>query len=198
MKFDPVPHRYTYNGKELVSVTGYIKRWEQDQDWDSILEKSALKKGVDKTTLRRQWDLAGHMATIAGTATHLYAENLCNLCITGDINVLDDIVKVQYIDGWLIPISTKQHAAAKAVEEILKDPNNHIVMTETKVFNEAYAGTFDLLVYHSDNDKSKEGLYIMDWKTNSSLINEYNRSNFKCLKSPFNYMFDESKSVYAL
>ena len=82
-------------------------------------------------------------------------------------------------------------------------------MAETKVYTgknkvltnlkQDYAGTFDLLWYYKHpKDETKSGLIILDYKTNGSLINGFNRSYGRFFKEPFEDLYDESLSSYKL
>ena len=65
--------------------------------------------------------------------------------------------------------------------------------------NEDYAGTFDLLFYYKDDeDDSKSGLLICDYKTNKELTKEFSRAKNKMMLHPFENLYVESLSNYTL
>ena len=62
-----------------------------------------------------------------------------------------------------------------------------------------YAGTFDLLWYYKNpTDDSKSGLIILDYKTNGSLTNDFNRGANRYFAEPFGDLYDEALSSYKL
>jgi hypothetical protein len=81
------------------------------------------------------------------------------------------------------------------------------VLAETKVYtgknkeltnlNQDYCGTFDILFYYKDQeDDSKSGLCIFDFKTNKELKKDFSRENGKMLLPPFSDYFEEPLSYY--
>ena len=98
------------------------------------------------------------------------------------------------------------------MESFLKElPSSyHLVMNETKVYSgtnpddsknlkEQICGTFDMLYwYDGDGDKSKSGFVILDYKTNSNLYSDYNRSHSRMLLPPFNDLYEESYGLYVI
>lgn len=57
-----------------ISVSGLSKKLEQPKDWDSILKKSAKKKGLKPEDLRAEWDKKKLLGTNAGTIVHKKSE----------------------------------------------------------------------------------------------------------------------------
>ena len=109
--------------------------------------------------------------------------------------------------NWLIPTRNKEESVIKFWDDL--PPSFHFVLAETKVYsgvnpnveklNQNYAGTFDLLFYYKDeNDDSKSGLVIFDYKTNAELKKEFSRSNGKMLLPPFEDLYEEPLSYYTL
>lgn len=207
LRFEEEAHKYFIpNGKggekEIISVSGFVDTFVPEVDWDSIRMNKALKLGVEDDFLKEQWLYNQISATNAGTVTHNYCENLGNLMIHGDESVLTDQFKPQFEKGYLLPASIKQEAGRDVLEYLFSLPNIYIVLTETRVITSAYAGTFDLLVYqHDKNDPDnpeRNGLKLLDYKTNVSLYNEFNQSKDNFMLAPFNTLIDEAYGHYVV
>ena len=210
LRFEEGPHKYFRKIKkneeiELPSVSSIIHKFEPYKDWDLQAEKSALSEGITVEEKKRMWHEKNLMGTNSGSVVHLYAENFINGILLNNPSYIDDVMKMQYEDGYLIPASPKQRAVANVLEEITKIPNLYPVMAEAKVYtgindtlhlNQNYAGTFDMLFAFKRDDKYV--LCIYDWKTNENIEKQYCRDNNITLTKPFNDMINEPKSVYTL
>lgn len=77
VRFKQDTHQYfTEDGRELVSVSSFVKRFEVEKDWISIAEKKVknLKKyeGINTTVeeLLQKWEMKRNKGTEAGTLLH--------------------------------------------------------------------------------------------------------------------------------
>jgi len=70
LKFDPLAHKYTYQGKEFVSVTRYIKKWIREFDKERISGVYANSLGVTQKEVLDMWDSGGKIASDFGTVIH--------------------------------------------------------------------------------------------------------------------------------
>lgn len=195
--------------KEMKSVSSICHIFEPYVDWEDILDKKSVKLGVNKEDLRRTWKENNILSTSNGSLTHLFAESYMHFFM-GNLDLINPIIKeMQFEDGFLIPYGNKQTAIAKYYEDLYKIKNFYPVMPETQVYIDSednpygikidISGTFDaLFAYKTSSGEYK--LSIRDWKTNKSLINEYNQNNHKTLLYPFNSLsfIDEPKSVYTI
>ncbi len=207
LKFDPIPHKYYIGEKELPSVSQVAHQFEEETDFEIVAEKYAVKHGYDAQYWLDKWKFNNLKATTTGTSVHEYGESLGWLR-NGHPELITEENKVKYIadKGWLIPTRPKEEAILKFYDEF--PPNLHFVLAETKVYsnkseistvNTQFAGTFDLLCYYMHpTDDSKSGLVILDWKTNKSLVSDYNREYNKTLLEPFTHMVAEPLSLYTL
>jgi hypothetical protein len=101
------------------------------------------------------------------------------------------------MDGFPHPTNPHEEAIVKFWDDL---PENYVpVLAETKVFNRngtPYAGTFDILFYYVDEENpSKNGLIIFDYKTNEDIYKNYKQQK---LLWPFNDLLDMSESLYTL
>lgn len=211
LEFFEGPHKYTLhkdNGEdvELPSVSSVIHQFEPEVDWDTIRIKKAQKEGIDPEQLKRAWRENNLKSTSNGTIVHEFGES-CVYFFQGRFDEMLEYTKHrQFEDGYLIPFGPKQIAVSKFFEDLLYNYNVWPVMPEAKVYTcyndtlnlqNDYCGTFDLLFAA----RGKDGVirpFLADWKTNASLVNDYNRAYQKTLLPPFDYMIDEPKSLYTL
>lgn len=207
-------HKYYLHDKsgdviEMSSVSSVCHKYETDVDWETILERKAIKDGIDPDVLRRQWREKNLVSTSNGTLTHLFAEAYMWFFMGKPEKMPDVIARNQYEDGYLIPYGKKQEAVAKFYDDLQSVPSFYPVMPETKVYirkndnkygiRHDIAGTFDALFTF----RKKSGKYVLsvfDWKTNMSIENEWNTKNNVTLLPPFdsNDFIDEPKSVYTI
>ena len=193
--------------KEMNSVSSVCHMFEPEVDWEDILTRKALRLGIDKEDLRRQWKETNITSTSNGTLTHLFAEAYMYFFM-GKPELMPDVIsRMQYEDGFLIPYGEKQRAVAKYYEDLYKVDNFYPVMPETQIYIDAddnpygikkdISGTFDALFAFKDK-KNEFKLSCRDWKTNKSLENDYNILNNNMLLSPFDLYIDQPKSVYTI
>jgi hypothetical protein len=211
LEFLEEPHKYyLHKGDgskiELPSVSSVVKRFEPEVDWDAIRIKKAQKEGIDPEVLKRMWRENNLKSTSNGTIVHEFGESAMYF-FQGRFDEMNDYIKHrQFEDGYLIPYGPKQIAASKLFEDILDNYNVWPVMPEAKVYTgyndklqlqNDYCGTFDILFA----GMGKDGVirpFLMDYKTNGTLINEYNRSFGNTMLYPFDWMVDESLSHYTI
>ena len=206
--FDEEPHKYYIGDVELPSVSHVTHKYLVPFDSDTVAERYAENHGMTKDYWLDQWKFNNLRATTTGTLVHAYGESLGWLR-NGHPEKITDDNKCKYIKekNWLIPTRKKEEAILKFYDEL--NENLHFVLAETKVYTgknkeltnlkQDYAGTFDLLFYYKDpNDDSKSGLCIFDFKTNSDLYKEFNRSNGVMMYAPFTDMYSEPFGAYTL
>ena len=205
LTFNEAEHKYFLpNGNELPSVSSMIDTFIPEVDWDKKAENSAKKKGLSKEEVRRQWSENALRSTNNGTSTHLFGEAYMHF-LQGDVEWIkaNPIISAQYEKGYLIPYSPKQEAVELFYNAVYTNAmKSNVVMypiiAEAKLHTDKYAGTADALFGYFDN----EGLALMiyDWKTNASLVNNYNRQRGVYMKYPFNeYPYvDENLTHYTI
>jgi hypothetical protein len=211
LEFIEGPHKYYLHQDdgtkvELPSVSSVIHRFEPEVDWDAIRIRKAEKEGIDPEVLKRQWRENNLRSTSNGTIVHEFGEASMYF-FQGRFGEINEYIKHRQIeDGYMIPYGPKQFAAAKLFEDILYNYKVWPVMPEAKVhscyndtlgLNEQYCGTFDILFASRCSDGVIRPM-ILDYKTNASLTNDYNRTNGKTLLPPFDDMIDEPLSLYTL
>lgn len=208
LQFEEGPHKYFIGKTELPSVSQVTHQFLQPFDSDGVAERYAEKHGMTKEYWLEQWKFNNLKATTTGTLVHEHGESLGWLK-NGHPEFITESCKPKYIEdkGWLIPTRPKEEAINKFYDEL--NENLHFVLAETKVYTgknkeltnlkQDYAGTFDLLMYYKDpNNSEKDGLVILDYKTNKDLYSDFNRNNGVMMFAPFGDMYSESFGAYTL
>lgn len=211
LEFYEEGHKYLLHGQEItMSVSGVGHRFIREPFNEKLqASRYAQKHGMTAEYWIQQWKCNSFRATTLGTKTHAYGESLGYLR-TGHPEMIVPMIQPQYNEtyNYLAPIHPKEEAVLKFMDELPK--SYHLVLNETKVYSgknpdasknlkELICGTFDMLYYYDGNgDSSKAGFVILDYKTNSSLISEYNRKFGKTLLPPFSNMIEEDQSLYTI
>lgn len=211
LKFYEKEHKYFIerNGVnvELPSVSSIIHRFEPYTDWDSVKSKYAERKGLTVEEVTKKWHENNIISTTRGSITHFWGENAMNLFLGYEDKVKENMPMNYTKDGYLIPYSMKEEAIEKYYTDILNNDDVFPVIPEAKVyanlndtfkFHTEYAGTFDILLAY--RYKGEVVFAINDFKTNKSLINDYNRSFNVTMNEPFGSLgfINEPLSTYTL
>jgi len=151
-KFDPIKHKYTYEGNHFISVTQFISRFHKKFDSDFWSKKKAEERGVDQQEVLNEWQALNDRANFIGSSTHNWIENYFNRIyqeLPSDIDVIDRINKFNKIYGThlhkLTPIKFEQRIFSK---------------------NWKIAGMIDSLFLYKDK------LVMVDYKTNKNFTIE--------------------------
>lgn len=191
--------------EELISVSKMVEQFSPYKDWDAQAEISAAKRGITKEQMLRDWKENNIRATNSGTGVHRFGE-MYQYFFMGQPELIDDITKPQYEDGFLIPHSPKEMAVVKFYEDLHDTNNIWPVLAETRVYmgvndkfpiKQKYAGTFDMLFAFKAKD-GKFKLLVYDYKTNGSLTNNYVRDTNQMMLEPFQDYHDDAINHYML
>lgn len=163
-KFDPIKHKYTYEGDHFISVTQFISKFHKKFDTDFWSKKKAEERGVDQKEILNEWQSLNDRANFIGTSTHNWIENYFNRIyqeLPNDIDVIDRINKFNTI------FSTHLHKLTP-------------LKFEQRIFSKKWkiAGMIDSIFLYKDK------LIILDWKTNKKYETENNYG--EKLLEPFN------------
>jgi ATP-dependent exoDNAse (exonuclease V) beta subunit len=99
-QFDPIKHKYTYEGKHFISVTQFISRFHEKFDSDYWSKKKAEEAGVEQEEILRQWQVLNDRANHIGTSTHNWIENYYNQIyqpLPNDVDIINRINKFNNI-----------------------------------------------------------------------------------------------------
>ena len=192
-------HIYKIDDVVYTSVSNIIKEYEPEVDWDQKAADYARKWGKKKEDVQKEWKLNNLKSTISGTRTHEFGESYTNL-LCGHPELICEQNKPQYIEEYNTMVATypKEDAVKKFYDEL--ESNLHPIGAEFKLSSKfirdalKICGTCDLLFY----DSEKDGYVIGDWKTNKSLIKDYNRTNNVRMTGCMSKLIDEPLSHYTL
>ena len=200
------PHEYYLDGVQYMCVSDVthkykpitgeqmaencVKKWQKDQD------PSYKYYGLTKEEILALWAVKSGRACDYGTEVHAFGESMFYYMIGEPEKILPECVD-KFKNGLPCPTNPHEEAIVKFWDDL---PENYVpVLAETKVFNRngtPYAGTFDILFYYVDEENpSKNGLIIFDYKTNEDIYKNYKQQK---LLWPFNDLLDMSESLYTL
>jgi ATP-dependent exoDNAse (exonuclease V) beta subunit len=164
-KFDPVAHKYTYDGEHFTSVTQFIQKFHKPFESDFWSKKKAESRGVDQEVILKEWKDLNDYANEIGTATHQWIEDYFNKIWTPLPNNLDLIKRINKFNVVF----------AKHLHKL--EP----VKFEVRVFSKKWkiAGMIDALFFY------KGKLFILDYKTNKNFTTDENNKYSEKLLYPF-------------
>lgn len=172
--FNEKEHKYSYEGKELISVTTLIDDYFPKFDADYWAARKAPQLGSTPELLKAQWAAKAQRACELGTELHDKIEKYY-MGITNECDETFDLF-LQF---------TKEHTL-------------HPYRTEWRIFYEEYgiAGTLDFLEYHNG------AFTIYDWKRSEKLIKngvvEIENPWHKTALPPISNLADTTYYHYAL
>ena len=152
--FDSEHHLYKNKDKKLISVTSLIDKFKNKFDSDYHSKRIALKRGVSKELILKEWNDKANYSKEMGTYIHSMFENFH--------------LGNQYKYNELYP---KSKIALKAIEELYESERLIPVHSEFIVYNDFLAGQIDRIDKNLNDD-----LFIIDYKTNDK-INKINKIN---------------------
>lgn len=172
LEFEPERHLYKVENKTLPSVSSLIKKHVEPFDEMYWATKVANKRKCPVSEVLKEWEDKRNKSTSNGTSVHLFAEKW-------------------WEDKTKIPTSPQEEGLEKFLKYITEEKGYVLVCAEIQMYSKKYnyAGTCDLLVYDTINNK----VVLLDYKTNFELDKQYNY-----LLEPFNYLPDTQFNKYQL
>jgi len=181
-------HTYYIDGKEAISSTTLIGKYEKPFDEMYWSERKAPELGMSPQEVRDMWKLGGDKAGFKGTKIHSCLENIISNKILSFKEqagaMMEDCGDV--IDAYdkIVPMIHKFHDNIKGK---LIPIRSEIVIGDLEFL---IAGMIDQLFFNIKSDK----LELWDWKTNKKINTS---SQYKLLK-PLNKLSDSKLDVYSL
>lgn len=142
LKFDEVQHKYTLNGKEMISVTTLVEQCFEQFDADYWAARKAPQMGITPEELKTKWEANAQQARDLGTAMH------------------------DKIEKYYMGITSESDETFSLFLNFASQHTLHPYRTEWRIYDEEYgvAGTLDFLEYQN-------GIFtIYDWKRSEKLI----------------------------
>ena len=178
-EFDPVAHRYTYEGEPFISVTRFIQQFHKPFEQDYWSKVKAEQAGVPQDWILAEWKKLNDYANEVGTDTHQWIEDYFNQIWKPLPNNLDVIHRINKFN--------KIYAKQLFKLEPLK--------FEVRVFSPKWkiAGMIDsLFVYRGK-------IYILDWKTNKDFIDDnHQKGTYEKLLAPFQDYYKNHLNEYSI
>jgi ATP-dependent exoDNAse (exonuclease V) beta subunit len=178
-EFDPVAHRYTYEGEPFISVTRFIQQFHKPFEQDYWSKKKAEQAGVPQDWILAEWKKLNDYANEVGTDTHQWIEDYFNQIWKPLPNNLDVIHRINKFNKIY----------AKQIHKL--EP----LKFEVRVFSPKWkiAGMIDsLFVYRGK-------IYILDWKTNKDFTDDnHPKGTYEKLLAPFQDHFKNHLNEYSI
>ena len=175
--FEPVEHIYTYNGRQIPSVSSFLDRFKKpfDYKWADI---KAKENGVTVDEILKEWNDAKIKGCEIGHIVHDYIENDCK----GKSNNI-------IIDKEILPRIEQYHQLKKTYLKDLKWLGAEIRMFDIGL---NICGTTDALFYDENGD-----IILMDWKTNKKFTTDSN-TRFNKMSWPFHDEYENKLNIYSI
>jgi hypothetical protein len=178
--FDPIPHKYEYEGNTGISVTKLVHHYVPEFDLEKMSELTAKKKGVSQKEIKDLWEKNLIASGEKGTITHKYLEN----SILGISKESEEQFLFDAYPNTLIQV--------KNFIEDIKESEYVFVATEQRVVDKTVwlFGSLDLIVFNT-----KTNLFeIFDFKTSKKI----EHSKYGNLLFPVNYLDQGEINTYSI
>lgn len=174
--FEEEAHKYTYEGKELISVTTFLENFITPFDEEYWSKKKADDRGVDQQVVLNEWAVTRDYACDLGTEVHEYIE----FFYADDIKVYEN----EEVNDRIKKFHTIYDSRLNVLEP---------VVSELRMFDIEWglAGTFDQLYTYNGN------IIMADWKTNKKIKTDKDYC-FGWLKYPFNRYKENEFNKYSI
>lgn len=167
------PHKYYVNGKELVSVTTIIHRYQEEFNEDYWSKVKSVEYGITQKEVIRAWKFINKKGTMKGSAIHDYTENLF-------LNKIFPYPKELILNEFgFDPVLEEYDITKKHVNSFYDDVKGKLIPIRTEMIvydpESLIGGMLDILFY---NVKTGE-FQIWDWKTNKKFDKEMKSRHFQ-------------------
>lgn len=180
------PHIYidTRNGKQLTSVTTWIKQFLPEFDTEYWSNYKARQRGISQQEILREWEVARVYGQLRGTRVHLIAEHLSNNK-EFSYPTPPEIIEMNLVDKFNDEIKILK----PQIEAFVKNENFTVIKNELILANHTIAGQCDLLA-------EKNGKIILyDFKTDLTIDLT---TRYGYLAEPFSDLQNTNYSKYTL
>ena len=160
------PHKYFLDGKELISVTTLIHKYQEEFQEDFWADIKGRQHDLTPNQVKRAWQFINKKGTIKGSAIHDYAENMFQN------KEFEYPLQTIMNEFGFDPVLPEYETSKKHVNEFYEKVRGKLIpiRTEFVVYDREslIGGMLDMLFY---NIKAEE-FQIWDWKTNKKFIRE--------------------------
>lgn len=160
------PHKYYVGGKELISVTTLIHRYQPEFNEDYWSNYKSKELSITQKEVLRAWEFINKKGTIKGSAIHDYAENLF-------LNKVFPYPKQLILNEFgFDPVLPEYEITKKHVDNFYNDVRGELIPIRTEMIvydkESLVGGMLDMLFF---NVETKE-FQIWDWKSNKKFTKE--------------------------
>lgn len=160
------PHKYYIGGKELISVTTLIHKYQEEFDEEYWSDYKGNEFNLNPFLIKRAWNFINKKGTIKGSAIHDYAENLFQ-------NKVFEYPKQLILNEFgFDPVWEEYKITKKHVDKFYNDVHGKLIpiRTEFVVYDKEslIGGMLDILFYNIKYNVFQ----IYDWKTNKKFTKE--------------------------
>jgi hypothetical protein len=176
--FEEKSHKYTYLGKDFISVTTYIEKFHEPFNLQYHSLRIAQKRNIPQEWVLSEWQEINDYANYIGHETHLWIENYFSKIwqeLPTNLDVIDRINKFNKI------YATQLHKLVP-------------IAFEVRIFSKKWkiAGMIDAIFLYRDK------LFIVDYKTNKEFTTDENLKYPKRLRYPFNSYYETHLNKYSI
>jgi hypothetical protein len=167
------PHKYFLDGRELISVTTLIHKYQEEFQEDFWADIKGRQHDLTSNQVKRAWQFINKKGTIKGSAIHDYTENVFQN------KVFQYPLQIIMNQFGFDPVWSEYQTTKKHVDRFYDDVRGKLIpiRTEFVVYDREslIGGMLDMLFY---NVKSGE-FQIWDWKTNKKFSTEEKSRHLK-------------------
>jgi len=160
------PHKYFLDGKELISVTTLIHKYQEEFNEDYWSNYKGEQFSLTQREILRAWGFINKKGTIKGSAIHDYAENLFQ---NKEFQYPKDLILKEF---GFDPVINEYNITKGHVNKFYNDVHGKLIPIRTEMViydrESLIAGMLDMIFY---NIKAKE-FQIWDWKSNKDFTFE--------------------------
>jgi hypothetical protein len=166
VSFYDEPHKYFVDGKELISVTTLIHKFQEPFEEDFWADIKADQHNLTINQVKRAWNFINKKGTTKGSAIHDYAENMFQ-------NKMYEYPLQTILNEFgFDPVLKEYNTTKKHVDKFYNDVKGKLIpiRTEFVIYDKEslIGGMLDILFY---NVKAEE-FQIWDYKTNKKFTKE--------------------------
>ena len=160
VRYEDEPHKYYVDGKELISVTTILHRYQEDFAEDYWSRYKSEEYSLTQREVLRAWEFINKKGTMKGSAIHDYAENLF-------LNKVFPYPEQLILNEFgFDPIKKEYEITKEHVDRFYNDVRGKLIPIRTEMIvydkESLIGGMLDMLFYNV----RKKQFQIWDWKTN--------------------------------
>lgn len=178
-------HQYLKHGKvvDWPSASSVYKRYVDEPDWDEVAGKKAVREGISKEVLLRQWDDKKIEACERGNRVHKFAEDYARGMTRRELrrrlNGKKGVERLQMLSVIEFFDTLPSHLEVVLLELKMEHP-------EFKLF-----GMADIALF----DTQRNCLVITDHKTNEDIFKGF---GYRKMEPPFTFLDDMAYNHYQI